>query len=361
MQADVYAQLREQLDQYSIGFPKTESGVEIKLLKKMYDPEEAEMFLQLSLLPETPETVAQRLGRDVSETSDLLERMAEKGLVFRYRRNDISKYGAVPFVAGSYEFQLGRMDLELAELFEEYFQEAFHQNTGESFMRPIPVNRSIQVRHAVATYEDVREIVKGQRLIALAKCICRVQQGLLDQACDKPVETCFIFGAHGQYYLDQGMARQITPEEALDVLEECEKAGLVCQPYNSQNPGGMCNCCGDCCGILRSLNRQAKPAEAVVSNYEVHIDPDACVGCEVCLDRCQMGALSINDDGVAELNPDRCIGCGLCVTTCEAEAISIELKDEAARMTPPEKGVDQMVQLAQRRGTTLTPLYMKTQ
>lgn len=359
MHTDVYERLREQLDQYSIGFPKTESGVEIKLLKKMYDPEEAEMFLQLSLLPETPESVAGRVGGDAAQAAELLERMAEKGLVFRHRRGDTSKYGAVPFVAGSYEFQLGRMDLELAELFEAYFQEGFHKSTSEAFMRPIPVNRSIQVRHAVATYEDVREIVKGQKLIALAKCICRVQQGLLDQACDKPVEACMVFGAHGQYYLDQGMARQIDADEALRVLEECEKAGLVCQPYNSQNPGGMCNCCGDCCGILRSLNLQPKPAEMVVTNYVARVDGEACVGCEVCLERCQMGALRINDDGVAELNPDRCIGCGLCVTTCATEAISLEFKDEPIRQTPPEKGVDQMVQLAERRGRTLTPLYMK--
>jgi electron transport complex protein RnfB len=361
MQADVYEQLREQLDQYSIGFPSTESGVEIKLLKKMYNPEEADMFLQLTMIPDAPGNVAQRLGRDEKEVAELLERMAEKGLVFRYRKGDIAKYGAVPFVAGSYEFQLGHMDLELAELFEAYYQEGFHRSTAEAFMRPIPVNRSIQVRHAVATYEDVREIVKGQRLIALAKCICRVQQGLLDQACEKPVEACFVFGVHGQYYLDQGMARQVTPEEALEVLEECEKAGLVCQPYNSQNPGGMCNCCGDCCGILRSLNRMDKPAEVVATNYVVRLDADACVGCEICLDRCQMGALTMNDDGVAELNPDRCISCGLCVTTCEAEALTIELKDESERMAPPEKGLDQMLELAQRRGTTLTPLYMKTQ
>lgn len=45
MIAKVYNDLREQLDQYSMGFPATESGVELKILKKLFSEEEAELYL----------------------------------------------------------------------------------------------------------------------------------------------------------------------------------------------------------------------------------------------------------------------------------------------------------------------------
>ena len=115
----------EQLDQYSVGFPATESGVEIQILKKLFTEEEAEMYLNLSMMLETPLEVAKRINRDCGEVSDLLERMFEKGQIFRVRKGEVRKYGAAPFVVGSYEHQVKSMDREFAELFERYFVEAF--------------------------------------------------------------------------------------------------------------------------------------------------------------------------------------------------------------------------------------------
>ncbi|MEW6263562.1 MAG: 4Fe-4S dicluster domain-containing protein [Thermodesulfobacteriota bacterium] len=356
MSADVYQRLREQLDHYSIGYPATRSGVELKMLKKLFAPQEAEMFLDLSLLLETPEEAARRTGRDPRDTAGLLERMAERGLVFRRRKGQEVKYAAAPFVAGIYEYQLGTLDLELARLFEDYFHEAFHQSTAVSFMRPIPVNRSVDVSYPVATYEDSRRIVRNQKLIAVADCICRKQQGLLNQACDKPLEVCLIFGSHAQYYLDRKMARQVSVEEAMTILDRAEAAGLVTQPYNAQNPGGLCNCCGDCCGILRALNRLPNPAESVVSNYYAVVEAESCTACETCLGRCQMAAIKINADGVAEVDLLRCLGCGLCVTTCPSGAMRLEIKPLEKRRLPPADGARQMAELAEKRGRSLIPI-----
>ena len=97
-----------------------------------------------------------------------------------------------------------------------------------------------------------------------------------------------MFGSMGQYYLDRGMGRKITLEEATAILTKCHEAGLVTQPATSQNPSGMCNCCGDCCGVLRALNKHPKPAEMVFSNHFATVVTDSCTGCETCLDRCQM-------------------------------------------------------------------------
>ena len=88
MTAKVYNDLREQLDQYSMGFPSTESGVELKILKKLFSEEEAELYLDLSMMLETPEAVAKRTGREPEAVATLLERMVDKGLIFRTRKGN---------------------------------------------------------------------------------------------------------------------------------------------------------------------------------------------------------------------------------------------------------------------------------
>ncbi|MGC8603848.1 MAG: 4Fe-4S dicluster domain-containing protein, partial [Desulfomonilaceae bacterium] len=123
-----------------------------------------------------------------------------------------------------------------------------------------------------------------------------------------------------------------------------------------QDAGGICNCCGDCCGILRSIKLSPKPAEKVLTNYYAQINSSACSACETCLDRCQMEAIKMGDDEVAHVDRDRCIGCGLCVTTCPSEAISLQSKPDSERKEPPATGRDYIMQLASARGKSLIPL-----
>lgn len=360
MAEQVYYDLREQLDQYSVGFPSTESGVEIKLLQKLFTEEEALMFLNLSMMLEAPQSVADRIKEDPEKVTKILECMFDKGLIFRLRKGDAVQYGAVPFVVGSYEFQLKGMDREFADLMEQYFKEAFgKQGIGENPpLRTIPVGRAIQQSWSVAPYEDVRGIVSSQKRISVANCICRVQQGLSESGCDKPLEVCLIFGSHGDYYVDKGMARWIDQEEALRIVDRCDEAGLVPQPFNAQNPGGLCNCCGDCCGILRSIKLHPKPAEKVITNYYAEVDAETCSGCEICLERCQMDAISMNSEQAAIIDRDRCIGCGLCVTTCSTGAMSLMTKPSEERREPPATPRDMIMETAQKRGKTLIPLAL---
>jgi Ferredoxin len=156
MPENIFRQLQEQLDQYSVGFPAAESGVEMKILKLLFTEEEAEMYLHMSMMLETPESVAGRLKQDPAQVALRLDGMAEKGLLFRARTGDDAKYGAAPFVVGIYEFQLKTMDAELARLFDDYFEEAFTEQGSRQVvpMRTIPVNKSIGVSWNVAPYED---------------------------------------------------------------------------------------------------------------------------------------------------------------------------------------------------------------
>jgi Pyruvate/2-oxoacid:ferredoxin oxidoreductase delta subunit/predicted transcriptional regulator len=360
MTEKVYYDLSEQLDQYSLGFPKTESGVEMKILKKLFSEDEAELYLNLSMMLETPEAIAQRLGREPGAVAALLQRMFDKGLIFRMKKGDAPKYGAVPFVVGSFEYQLKDMDREFAELFEQYLLEGFGKVAigQQAPLRTIPVNKSVDQLWPVAPYEDVKKIFESKSKIAVGRCICRVQQGLLDKGCDKPVEVCFQFGSHADFYVDKGMARYIDQKEALAIIDKCEEEGLVPQPFMSQDAGGMCNCCGDCCGILRSIKLHPKPVERVLTNYYAEVDSATCSACETCLDRCQMEAITIGASEVAEIDRDRCIGCGLCVTSCPSEAMALRQKPESERQTPPPTAKEYIMQLASARGTSLVPLSM---
>jgi len=358
MTGKVYYDLREQLDQYASGFPSTKSGVEMKILERLFTEHEAELFLNLSMMLETAEALVQRIGREPNEVVALLERMADKGLIFRMKKGGSFKYAAVPFVPGSYDFQVKDMGGEFAELFEQYLLEALGKDGISQFspLRTIPVNKSIAHLWPVASYEDVRQIIKGKDTISVARCVCRVQQNLLDKGCGKPLETCFQFGSHAHYYVDKGMGRFVTQEEAIEIIDRCDEAGLVSQPFAGQDAGALCNCCGDCCEILRSIKLHPKPAEKVLTNYYAAVDPDACSACETCAARCQTEAIRVGGNDTAEVDLDRCIGCGLCVTTCPTGAVALRRKPESERREPAATDKDYMMQVSALRGTSLVPL-----
>ncbi len=354
MSEEIYLKLRAQLDKYALGYPETESGVEMKILKKVFTEADAELYLQLSLKLEDPATVAERTGQNPDEMAKLLEAMAKKGVLFRHRKGDMVRYSAAPYMVGFYEYQLNTMDRELAELTEAYYHEGMFKTISDAVMplRTVPVNESIETAMQIAPYSDAREIIKNAKKISVIKCICRVQQGKLDDACDKPQEVCFSFGSHADYYVENGMGRYIDQEEGLALLAKSEEAGLVAQPGSTLNPGGMCNCCGDCCALLRALQTTSKPADLVMNNYFATVDEEKCTNCETCLDRCQMFAISMNDDDIATIQTERCIGCGLCVTTCPGEAISLQLKPESEQVAIPANNMELVMKTAEKRGVS---------
>lgn len=353
MPRNIYQELRKQLDTYSLGFPATESGIELKILKKLFRQEDAELFLKMTQKLETAEQIAARVDKPAEQIAARLEDMAERGLLFRLKRGDSSKYAAIPFVHGLFEFQLKNLDRELAEMMERYHKEGFSANfhkIGGMFLRTIPVQRSVDVTHHVAAYDDALEILKSRDNIVVAECICRKRKKVLGSGCDKRIEACFMFGSMGQLYVERGMGRKVDLEEAISILKEAQECGLVTQPATTQNPTGMCNCCGDCCGVLISIKEHPRPAELVCSNYFAVVDPEPCAGCETCLERCQMDAIKMDEDNRAVVNRDRCIGCGLCVMTCSAKAMQLVPKPERERTTPPATTAEQMMLMAKNRG-----------
>jgi electron transport complex protein RnfB len=360
MMTDVYQELRKHLDSLPAGFPATDSGVEIRILKMLFTPEDAQMALNLGLKLETTEVIAERAGMPVEEAAKLLEQMSRKGLIFSIETEGRPPaYMASQFVVGIWEYHLNQLDKEFLEATEEYFpylaKEAFDPLPQ---LRTIPVDKSIAADLNVLSYENASELLKKQKKFLVAPCICRKEQQIMGKGCGKPLETCLVFGWGADYYERNGLGRIISLEETLDILRQADEAGLVLQPSNTQDITNICCCCGDCCQVLLHLKSHPAPAMACSSPFQVQADAEACEGCEICLDRCQMEALSMKDDVVA-VAVERCIGCGLCVSTCPSEALSLIRKPDYQKDEVPASPMDAMKRRAQARAMAKKELESK--
>lgn len=348
---DVYEKLAKHLDNLPAGYPSTESGVELRILKRLFAPEEADIAMTLTMMPESAAAVAARTGRDEEELAESLEEMAKKGLIFRISKKGANLYSAAQFVVGIWEYHLNSLDEGLVRDVNEYMPALLKKgwvNVKTKQMRVVPVTKSISAGMAVTPYEAAEAIINAQSKIVVSPCICRKEQKMVGKGCDKPQEVCLAFGAGAYYYEQNGLGRSIDKAEALDILKAGVDAGLVLQPGNQQKPMNICMCCGCCCGILKNMKTLDKPARAVHTNYYAQVDGDRCTACEACVERCQMDAITVEES--AQVNLDRCIGCGLCVTDCPTEAITLKQKAEESRYLPPKNVFETYMNIAQERG-----------
>ncbi|RJP35006.1 MAG: 4Fe-4S dicluster domain-containing protein [Actinobacteria bacterium] len=347
----VYVRLREFLDRLPSGLPVTESGVELRLLKKLFTPEEAVMAMELRLFPEPARVIARRCGMDEGEAAEMLESMAKKGLVLRVRGGKEKFYIALHLVVGIYEFHLGDIDTEMAEMMEEFIEAEEHtpnfRRTAVEQFRVVPVNSAVEAVPEIAAYDRIRELVSKYDDIAVAPCICRLEKGLMGEECERPHETCLTFGVGAQLYIDNGIGRRIDVEEALRILDMAEKAALVLQPSNNRDIINICCCCSCCCGILRLLKMEERPADHVHASFSARVDSGRCTSCGTCLERCQMDAI-VEDEEAMEVDPARCIGCGLCVSSCPEGALAMFARPDAK--TPPSNYFHNLTTISKERG-----------
>ena len=338
--ADVYKRLARALDKLPHGYPATESGVELEILRKIFEPQDAETALKLKPLPETAAMIAKRLRRPTDEMRQVLDAMAEKGQIYKMKRRGRDWYGLAPFVVGIWEYQLNHLDREMAELFEGYAPTLLGSLGGvaPALARVVPVNRRIDAKAEILPYDDLRAMMESCNSFRVADCLCRKEHGLLGKTCSHSSETCMSFSREPNAY--EGMpewGREITREEALALLERVEEEGLVHCTYNFQRePFFVCNCCSCCCGFLRALTEHGAPYMLARSNYVSAIDPDTCSECGDCANgRCPTHAISA-DDETYTVDDGRCIGCGVCAVACEYDAISLVPRPEGEQVTPPE-------------------------
>ena len=229
--SDVYERLRERLDKFPQGFAKTESGVELKILKRLFTPEEAELMLELRPLPEKLSDIVQRTGKDETELGEKLYDMSKRGLLMRWQAPDKEMYYfLIPWAIGIFEYQLNNLTRENVELFEKYYEEGMApswQNIKTGMVRVIPVQKEIEGKTEIQPYEKVSEIIEKHTRFAVADCICRKIGKMQGHGCDKLLEACMSFGPAADFYIENGLGREITKEEAKQILDKAEEDGLI--------------------------------------------------------------------------------------------------------------------------------------
>jgi len=375
--ADVYERLADALDRLANGFPRTAGGAEIRILKKMFSPEEATVAAVLTATPRSRALVAERLtdasnisadaeaaggagttdpsaGAAAGDARSILKTLTERGLVWLTSTPGARGYRLAPFVVGSYEaHMLETRDPEFAALVEEYLI----SGGAVAMMAPQPaIHRTVPARAAVKDewvlpYDDVRAILLGATSFRIEDCVCRVQQDQLDaRQCDSPLATCLWFSS-GEPSAEKGT---VSRDEAFAMLDRAEEVGLVHTVSNAaEGAGYVCNCCGCCCGLLRGITEWGIEHSVAQANYFAVIDPAACTNCGTCVERCQVRAISPADAaapapavhpacsgavGASEvpvIDLALCIGCGLCITGCPQEAVRLERKPPDQIVVPP--------------------------
>ena len=351
---ELYRALQRHLDRMPIPYPATKSGVELRILKHLFTPEEAYVALCLSAIPEPPARIHRRIREAMTraELCETLNRMAEKGSIQKMPGKKGPRYSKSPLVLGMYEAQLNRLtpdfERDVRAYFDESFAAAVHSSRTPQ-MRTVPVHKSIPVEHAVASYDNIRKYVEAiPGPFAAMPCICRQGRELTGQPCrvSHEARNCLVFGIAATFTTQRGIARAVTKEEMLALLDQADQLGLVLEPQNTQNPLFVCCCCGCCCGVLTTAKKLPHPAEFFQTDFVAQVDPDKCDRCGTCATRCQMDAVT-TDDKPTTVAEDHCIGCGLCVTTCPGNALRLVRRETPA--VPPTDDQALLDEIAARK------------
>lgn len=345
----VYIKLQKHLDKQVVGFPATRSGVEIKILKHIFTPEEAEIACCLNYKLEPLKTIFNRAGHRVDSPEKLercLDRIQEKGGIESKIKHGKMHYCNAPLIVGMYEYQLNRLTPEFIKDINEY-------TSGKDFgieflstklpqMRTIPVAKSIHPHHNVSTFDEVATLIQqAEGPFVIYECICRKKKSMEGKPCKKTdrQETCLAIGSMARMELQIGAGREITRDEAMSIIEKNQKQGLVLQPSNTQKAEFICSCCGCCCGMLRTHKILPKPLDFWASNFYAKVNRDTCEGCGACEKRCQVAAIRVaGKKQPAAVNLDRCLGCGVCVPSCPTQSITLVKKPREVR--PPQTRED---------------------
>jgi Na+-translocating ferredoxin:NAD+ oxidoreductase subunit B len=353
----VYTDLQEHLDKQAVGFPATRSGVEIRILKELFNPEQASLALHVNYKPQSACDIfnsQKDSGVTLEKVSSMLEEMDSNGAIGSMDKMNTKYYYTMPLLVGIVELHNSKATPQFSADFGEYMRGEFgkaYASTSVSQMRTIPVEKSIRVENHVTTYDHVREVIAStEGPIAISSCMCREGAEKRGKPCHvtKRKETCMVFGEWAGRAIASGRSREITREEALEIIRQNEADGLVLQPTNYRKIDFLCSCCGDCCGILISQKMQPNPGAIWAHNFYAAVDPDQCSGCGTCAEKCQVNAAKMDEQkGYAVISLNRCIGCGNCVAACPSEAIKLVKKEKET--TPPEERTDLYKILAERK------------
>lgn len=184
----------------------------------------------------------------------------------------------------------------------------------------IPIRESIDARQWVLPTDQVLDILRKSNPIGLTDCVCRSHY----KRCDHPVDVCLLLNSVAAKEIEKNQARLVSIETAGKILENANERGLVHLTFYMPGPEiyALCSCCDCCCHDLRILKQYQRPDLVVRSDFIATDDPECCIHCGECVQRCVFNARWMSHDEMT-FDPKKCYGCGLCSPTCPMEAIKM--------------------------------------
>jgi len=358
------------------------SDVLLPYVAARYTPEEADFLTGMPFAPKTLAELSDLTKISADALRPKLDALASKGLVYKQAKDSISRYylNDIFFIYRSFGWPGRRDEYDqiAGPLQHKYITGGLMspwQNVKEKGLRVLPVEATIEDSRGVLPYEEVRKILDKVEYFTVSHCPCRHANNLDPDSpdCQYPTEVCLHFDKLGHYIVENGMGREITRQETEEILKRSAELGLIHGISNQQQkPDTICNCCRDCCIWFMSMKRYGHSGSLTPSNFQVRTNDETCTGCGLCVKRCPMEALHLEDSPAARgrkttiidergkerqltnktgkvslANIDLCIGCGICAYKCPTKSLS--LHRNVADHHPPETGRDWMIQFISQR------------
>ena len=285
-----------------------ENAPEYYALECVVSDEQADVALQLGLRKErTTEYVAQKCGKSLEETREILMELAQIGVCKVYHNEAGEEVFLVQiFAPGILEMMVNNDEQvkahpQIGKAFEEYTRLrisgiAPNLPMGTGMMRVIPIETAISADTQSVPYERLSYYLDKYDTFSVSDCSCRKSRRILGQGCGHlEHEMCIQMGTGAEYYIRTGRARQITRQEAEEILRKAEENGLMHQIPNIEGLGesaAICNCCSCSCFAMRVATMFRSP-DAIRSNYVSQVDKEKCVACGQCVENCPTNALRL--------------------------------------------------------------------
>lgn len=344
----VYRQLQKHLDKQPVGYPKTISGVELKILKHIFTPEEAELALSLDYKFRPVNYILSQIDKpefSEEEIGEKLFELAKKGGLGYRDQDGEETYALIPLIVGMYEGYLEQLSPEFLNDFNKYsnsipFGISFLA-TNKVQMRTIPIEQSVTAENNISTFDEVLHLLENSEgpFVAVS-CICRKGKKIEGETCKATdrVETCLVVNELAKGVEKAGVGTTLGKDDAIALIRKNTEEGLILQPSNTKEIDFICSCCGCCCGMLGVHKKLLNPADYWATNFFAKIDRDSCNACGLCAQKCQVDAIKFKKmkgkKNKLKINLKKCVGCGNCVVACKFDGIHL-VKKEFER-TPPE-------------------------
>lgn len=194
-----------------------------------------------------------------------------------------------------------------------YFEKYFNSLAGTE----TPTEDKVLTLQETLAFIDTMD-----KQIWLNNCDCRTLNG----KCSQPLNVCISLKDGINTMPHRGWSKPISKEEAKAIVRYADELGLV----HTANPKGVCNCCKDCCYLLRVQTVRKSNLLWPSADKVAEFDSSICIACGLCVDRCQFEAFTIMEDHII-YGSELCRGCGLCSDKCPAGAINMKILNKDIR------------------------------